>query len=401
MRVVVVAEWYPSPADPVHGVWAHRQAIAARDAGAEVRVLALRRPVPPIEVARRGGFSSWLADAPTSLKSAVLDGIRVESVPFVAPPRPWSYGVWGHWAAPPLTLALARVSRSWPFDVLHAHSVTPTGFAAALARRWGPSLRAPALAISTHGPDVISVHARSGAARRATQTALVQADVVLANSSWAVRRCEQLAGRALNTRVVHFGADFPASAPQRYARPTIVTVAHLHARKRHALVLHALAALVPEARPDYVVIGGGPGRGPLEELTARLGLNERVRFLGQLDNRDAIAEAWRCHLYVMPSVEEPFGVAYVEAMAGGLPAIGSRGEGGPEDIAAAGGGMVLVPPDDHRPLARELSRLLADLAQLEALGQNARRNVERHFTWRACGEATVAAYELAIELRGS
>ena len=400
MRVVVVAEWYPSTADPVHGVWAHRQAVASRDAGAEVRVLALRRPVPPIEVARRGRLSDWLADASATLKPAVLDGIHVEAVPFVAPPRPWSYGVWGHWAAPPLTLALARLSRRWPCDLIHAHSLTPPGFAGALARRWGRLSPVPALAVSTHGPDVISVHARSGAARRATKRALLEAEVVLANSSWAARRCEQLAGRAIESRVVHFGADLPESATERYGRPTLVTLAHLHARKRHALVLHALAELAPDARPDYVVIGGGRGRAPLEALTARLGLSERVRFLGQLDNSRALAEARRCHLYVMPSVEEPFGVAYVEAMAGGVPAIGTRGEGGPEDIAAAGGGIVLVAPDDHHALARELERLLANPGQLDVLGRAARENVERNFTWQACGESTVAAYEAALERRG-
>jgi glycosyltransferase involved in cell wall biosynthesis len=397
--VVVVAEWYPSPADPVHGVWAHRQAVAARDAGAEVRVLALRRPAPPIELLRRGGLARWLADVPGSLRPVVLDGLRVDAVPFIAPPRPWSYGVWGHWIAPPLTLALARLSRSWPFDVLHAHSVTPTGYAAALARRWGRLGHAPALVVSTHGPDVISVHARSGAARRATRTALRDAEIVLANSRWAGQRCEALAGGALETRVVHLGADLPARPPERHARPTIVTVAHLHARKRHALVLRALAELAPDVRPDYVVIGAGRGREPLEELSANLGLTERVRFLGQLPNAEALKEAWRCLLYVMPSVEEPFGVAYVEAMAGGLPAIGTRGEGGPEDIAAAGGGMVLVAPDDHLALAGELKRLLGDPGRLEELGDAARENVERNFTWSACGEATFAAYRAAVDRR--
>jgi glycosyltransferase involved in cell wall biosynthesis len=102
----------------------------------------------------------------------------------------------------------------------------------------------------------------------------------------------------------------------------------------------------------------------------------------------------------MPSIEEPFGVAYVEAMAGGLPAIGARGEGGPEDIAAAGGGMVLVPADDHLALARELKGLFADRGRLEALGRAARDNVERNFTWSACGEATVAAYAAAAGLVG-
>jgi glycosyltransferase involved in cell wall biosynthesis len=101
----------------------------------------------------------------------------------------------------------------------------------------------------------------------------------------------------------------------------------------------------------------------------------------------------------MPSVEEPFGVAYIEAMAGGLPAIGTRGEGGPEDIAAAGGGMVMVPPDDHLALARELERLLSGPGRLDALGEAARENVERNFTWRACGEATLAAYRDAAERR--
>src|SRR2546423_14259268 len=46
MRVCVVAEYYPRRRDPVLGVWAHRQAVAARDAGAEVLVLVLERPLP-------------------------------------------------------------------------------------------------------------------------------------------------------------------------------------------------------------------------------------------------------------------------------------------------------------------------------------------------------------------
>ena len=96
MRVAVVAEWYPSPGDPVLGVWAHRQAVAARDAGAEVRVLALRRPIPPLAVARQlvdfppaiGALGDWIEGARTSLRHLSLDGLSVEPVPFIAPPRP-------------------------------------------------------------------------------------------------------------------------------------------------------------------------------------------------------------------------------------------------------------------------------------------------------------------------
>jgi glycosyltransferase involved in cell wall biosynthesis len=100
-------------------------------------------------------------------------------------------------------------------------------------------------------------------------------------------------------------------------------------------------------------------------------------------------------VFVMPGVEEPFGVAFVEAMAGGLPAIGARGEGGPEDIAAAGEGMVLVPPDDHLALARAIEQVVE--GGPERLGAAARETVRRHFTWERCGQATVEAYSSVLE----
>jgi glycosyltransferase involved in cell wall biosynthesis len=98
----------------------------------------------------------------------------------------------------------------------------------------------------------------------------------------------------------------------------------------------------------------------------------------------------------MPSVDEAFGVAYVEAMAAGVPAIGCQGEAGPEEIAAAGGGMVLVPPGDVEALAERLSMLLTDAAYRRELCRQARITVERAFTWERCGAATVAAYEEAL-----
>ncbi|MFL5865972.1 MAG: glycosyltransferase, partial [Thermoleophilaceae bacterium] len=72
----------------------------------------------------------------------------------------------------------------------------------------------------------------------------------------------------------------------------------------------------------------------------------------------------------------------------------ARGEGGPEDIAAAGEGMLLVPPDDHAALAETLARLFEHGP--EELGKTARETVERNFTWERCGRATVEAYEKAL-----
>jgi teichuronic acid biosynthesis glycosyltransferase TuaC len=370
----------------VHGIWAHRQAVAVRDAGAEVRVLALRRPVPPLAVGRRPReLPRWAAGARRSLAPTTLDGIAIQPVAWLGPPRPFSYGGWGYWMAPALYRALDRLYAQWRFDVLHVHNVAPGGHAAAgWARR-----RPPAFVLSAHGPDIIRLPERSPVGRHAVVTALKAADRVLANSTWSRRRAEELGGGRLPVSVVYLGAT-PVDHGPRAGPVRLITVAHLQARKHHATVLRALAGLDIE----YVIVGDGEERESLERLARELGV--RADFRGQLPNPQAVAEMARSDVFVMPGVEEPFGVAFVEAMAAGVAAIGGRGEGGPEDIAAAGEGMLLVRPGDVNELATLLRRLCADRAELARLGEAARRTVEAHFTWERCGASTLAAYEEAL-----
>jgi teichuronic acid biosynthesis glycosyltransferase TuaC len=168
-------------------------------------------------------------------------------------------------------------------------------------------------------------------------------------------------------------------------------------RKRHADVLRALAVL-RQRHPTlrYAIVGEGPERTALQGLAARLGVIERIDFHGALAPAQAIEQARRCTLFVMPSTEEAFGVAYIEAMAGGIPAIGCRGEPGPEEIAAAGDGMVLVPPGDIERLSQRIDELLSDPHRLREAGQRARATVAAHFTWERCGRHTLAAYEQVL-----
>src|SRR4051794_35834411 len=260
MRVVVVAEYYPRAADPVLGVWAHRQALAARDAGAEVEVLVLHRPVPSRAALRSRSPAALLAPLRQPLRAG-LDGIPVTYVPFLAPPRRRSYGSWGAWAAPTAALALRSLRRRFRFDLVHAHYAAPAGDAVRLARLVVPTV------VSVHGGDVLAVADASPAGYRAVTGGLAAARLVLANSRGIAERCLALGATA--TRVVHLGTDVPA-APAPDARPeTIVTVGHLVARKRHADVLRALW-LLRDAHPElrWFVIGDGPERPRLDRLAA-------------------------------------------------------------------------------------------------------------------------------------
>jgi teichuronic acid biosynthesis glycosyltransferase TuaC len=385
MRALVLAEYYPRAGDPTLGVWAHRQTLAAREAGAEVRVLVLHRPLPPLAALRGLDFSA-IRDSMRQPRTAVLDGIEVEYLRYLSPPRPWSYASWGRWAAPWLRRALAGLRDEFPFELIHAHYAVPAGDA---ARRVAPEVP---LVVSVHGGDVHEAHAGSPAVRRT----LSHARVVLANSAGTARRCAER-GAAV-TRVVHLGADPPREASEPGATPpTLVTVGNLVARKRHVDVISALARL-GESHPDlrYVIVGDGPERERLISHAAALRVSDRVEFRGALPHDRAVAAAQAATLFVLPSVAEAFGVAYVEAMAGAVPAIGSRGEDGPEEIAAAGGGIALVPPNDPTALAAEIEALLGDPGRLLSLGRAARATVAREFTWRRCGEQTVAVYAEAL-----
>jgi glycosyltransferase involved in cell wall biosynthesis len=245
------------------------------------------------------------------------------------------------------------------------------------------------LVVSVHGGDVLFTAHRVPGGDAAVRRGLGAARLVLANSAGTARLTREHGAR--DVRVVHLGTDVPESAAVPDDPHSVVTVAHLAARKRHADVIRALALLrdrVPDAR--YVVIGDGPEREPLERLARDLGVH--ADFRGQLPHDRALAEARRCAVFAMPSADEAFGVAYVEAMAAGLPAIGAAGEPGPEEI----GGLVLVPPGDTAALADRLGALLCDPAFRTQVGEQGRRVVAERFTWDRCGRETVAAYAEAL-----
>jgi glycosyltransferase involved in cell wall biosynthesis len=398
VKVAVLAEFYPSRRDPVLGIWSHRQTLAARDAGVEVRVIVLHRVVPPRSSLARGP-SAALAELGARLReprTQTRDGVEVEYVPFLSPPRPRSYPAWGAWAAPTLALALQRLHRSFAFELVHAHNAVPAGDAARRTLSALRRLRVP-LVISVHGGDVLYTSSGFESGGASVARALGSARLVLANSEGVAELAR--AHGAREARVVHLGSDVPALVrpERRDGPPTLVTVAHLIPRKRHGDVLRALAVLAqrhPALR--YAIVGDGPERAALEGLAARLGVDSRVDFRGQLPPAEAMREARRATLFVMPSTDEAFGTAYVEAMAGGVPAIGCRGEPGPEEIAAAGDGLVLVPPGDIERLSQRVDELLSDPQRLREAGQRARQTVIANFTWERCGRQTLAAYEHAL-----
>jgi glycosyltransferase involved in cell wall biosynthesis len=151
--------------------------------------------------------------------------------------------------------------------------------------------------------------------------------------------------------------DTPADAT------VLIQVSRMEAWKGHAVMIEALAQLSAQSGWIWWVVGGAQRpeeRAYVKELTAaarRLGIDDRVRWLGERhDVRRLLAAAdIHCQANVAP---EPFGIAYVEALAAGLPVVASCSGGAIEIVDESCG--VLVPPGDSTALAAALERLIVD-----------------------------------------
>jgi glycosyltransferase involved in cell wall biosynthesis len=386
MKVAIVAEYYPRRRDPVLGIWAHRQALAARDAGAEVKVFVLERPVPPAADLRRPWkLPATLAAIARQPNRDQLDGIEIRYVRFVAGDRNRTYATWHERATEPLGQALWTLHKRWPIDLVHAHYALPAGGAALPFAR---DAELP-LVVSVHGGDVLGPLLQAPEARSTVADVLTATSEILCNSRATLARVADLLRDAERLRVVYLGASAPADPLPKRERATVATLAHVVPRKRHADVLEAIQAM---DGVDWLVIGDGPELPVLRRAAADLGLGERIEFTGQLPPDEALRRLASAHVMALPSEDEAFGVAYVEALACGVPAIGLASEGGPAEIAALGPGMLLVPPRDPAALVDAIRAALAD----HRLPAQARRTAAEHFSWQRCGHDTVAAYRDAL-----
>jgi glycosyltransferase involved in cell wall biosynthesis len=179
--------------------------------------------------------------------------------------------------------------------------------------------------------------------------------------------------------------------------PLLLTIAALVRRKGLDVLLGALADLAREAgAPRLWIAGSGPEREALERRTRSLGLEGRVRFLGQREDAADLLAA--CDVFVLPSRREGLGVAALEAMAAGRPVVATR-VGGLGHAVVPGRTGLLVPPDDTAALADAIRQLLHDPELRARLGAEGPRRVAEGFLAGQMVEAYGSLYEEVLSER--
>jgi len=289
-----------------------------------------------------------------------------------------------------------RLVRDLRPDLLHALHLTSYGFLAVLCDVH-PTL------VSVWGTDVLEAPRLSPFHYLITRHALRRADHITATGLRLAEAAARYAPAGKPVTVVPYGVDLREFRPRpRQARSEVVVgaVARLSREKGLHYLLEAFALVTgrhPQAR--LVLAGEGPERRRLERLAARLGLGERVRFLGEVPHERVPEVLEQLDIFAMPSTYEGFGVAALEAEAMDLPVVASRVHGIP-DVVVDGETGLLVPPRDRQALAAALDRLVADGDLRRRLGQAGRAFVAEHYSWEENTAQMEALYEAALGERG-
>ncbi len=180
----------------------------------------------------------------------------------------------------------------------------------------------------------------------------------------------------------------PRASPP--ASPIVLCVARMYPRKRVADLLRATAIMRGRVPGIQVrIVGRGPEWPAVSRLHTELGLGDSVTLLGDV-GRERLAEEYvNATVFCLPSVQEGFGIVFLEAMAAELPVVACRVAAIPEVVQDGVTGL-LVPPRDPAALAAEIERLIADPELARRLGREGRRRVLA-FTPRHVAERFVSA----------
>lgn len=281
------------------------------------------------------------------------------------------------------------------YDVIHVHGLNYHTFAAVLAGRWLKRPVLAKLANSGQASDVKKMQQdRQLALARFMLPAALQCDRFVALNKQVVAeltavhvppsRIIELAN-GVETETITAKTDYVLHTPAR-----LIFVGRLHPQKGVDTLLRAMQQLAERHNVCLQLLGDGPLKEELTHLADRLGIADRVEFLGQTDQ--VLAHLQQADLFVLPSRAEGISNALLEAVACGLPAVVSAIPGNVDVIEHDQNGLHFT-VDDPNSLAQSLASLLTQPERRERLGRQARQTVERHYSLSSVADQYITLYQ--------
>ncbi len=208
-----------------------------------------------------------------------------------------------------------------------------------------------------------------------------KADTVAAVSSYSAKITQRMGAR--NIVIIPNGVDIEKFRPVRNSEDKlleIVTTSSLIPRNGIDILIKACALLPAGLKWKLTIAGEGPLFKQLQKMARSLRIADRVTFLGRVSNKDIPALLSRSSVFIRPSRHEGFGSSFIEAMAVGLPVIGTP-VGGITDFLTDRRTGLLVLPNDPKDLAKAIEKLARDKNLRLALGDNGAELARTKYHW--------------------
>lgn len=299
-----------------------------------------------------------------------------------------------------------RLGGFGPFDVVHSHHWFSGMAALPLARAWRVPHVQSFHSIAADPTTPLSEGERPESPGRMAGEAYLarESDAIVAISQAEARTVERrLRGDVDRITVVPPGVDavlFHPAEPTETRSTSILVAARLQPLKGIDLAIEAVAALSDRlgpgaARPELVVSGAASADfdgyiDELVDLATRLGIGDRVRFLGPQSRADLATLMRTSRMVLIPSHSETYGLVALEAAASGVPVVAAASGGLREAVVDGSTGLVIDGRDPQQWSATML-RLFADDAFADRLGRTARLRAES-FDWSRSARGLLAVY---------
>jgi N-acetyl-alpha-D-glucosaminyl L-malate synthase BshA len=303
---------------------------------------------------------------------------------------------------------MAEVAEIYSLDLLHVHYAIPHSVSALLARQMlaAQGLHLPFIT-TLHGTDITLVGldrsylpiTRFGIDESDGVTAISEYLRERTREAFAIKRPIEVIRNFVNCDLYRRDPELVARERPRFAQPNerlLVHLSNFRPVKRVLDVVSVFARIAKELPARLLMIGDGPDRSAAEYLAKRMGIGDRVEFVGKQENVHELLPL--ADLMLMPSEMESFGLAALEAMACHVPTIATRVGGIPELIDngtskdGSNGGIangLLFEVGDIAGMSEAAIELLSDPGRLDEMAAEARRTAQARF----CASRIIPHYE--------
>jgi rhamnosyl/mannosyltransferase len=318
-----------------------------------------------------------VASGTRASRTEVLDGVRVIRV-----------GEWARALSSPISPGFPAALGRLEADLWHLHSPNPLGEVAfQLAGKRGAmvftyycDLSKQKALVPLYRPLVHALFRRAQAIHVIAPQALERPDSIV----YPFRARAQVVPLGIETdTLLALDRDRPGARRlrERFGDPHLLFVGRL----RHYKGLHHLLDAMPQVSARLVIVGDGAMEASLKAQAARLGLGDKVTFAGAVDDETLLDHLAAAGIGLLPSSTptEAFGLAMVEYLAAGLPAISTELGTGTSFVNAHGETGLIVPACDPAALAAAIGTMVKDREWREAMGRAGRERVRRMFTTAA------------------